>query len=127
MELGNFNYEVTDPETLPSSSHYKKPVSLLIANNPLDEPYVLKTYIKPGLYRHKDGKIEFVKEAYSLDALRGEDTMLISSRFNEGDSVEAGKRILKITKLGKTMAKGELNVKSQALVTAVKKHFKLPH
>jgi len=126
LELGNFNYEVTDPEALPSSSHYKKPVSLLIVNNPLTDDLVLKTKIDSGLYRFKDGKLSFVKEAYSLEDLRGEDTLLISSRFSQGDAIESGKRVLKITKFGKTMVKSDLNGKNQVLVDAVKKHFKLP-
>lgn len=126
LELGNFKYEVTDLEALPSSSRYKKPASLLIANNPLNEEVTVKKYIRPGIYSYKGGKISFVKEAYSLNDLRGEDTMLIFSRHNVGDVIEPGKRILKITKLGKSMAKGDLSVKNQAIVTAVKKHFNLP-
>jgi len=126
LELGNFRYEVTDQEALPSNSRYKKPASLLIVNNPTGEEFTLRKYIRPGVYKYKDGKISFVKEGYSLDALTGEDTMLIFSRHNDGDSVASGKRILKITKMGRTMTKGELNLKSQELVKAVKKHFRLP-
>jgi hypothetical protein len=126
LELGNYNYEVTDSEALPSSSSYKKPVSLMIINNPLSEEFVLKHYIKPGLYRYDTGTVKFVKEAYSLDELKGEDTMLIFCRHNEGEVVESGKRILKITKLGKTMNKGDLNLKAQEMVAAIKKTFDLP-
>jgi hypothetical protein len=126
LELANLNYEVTDWEALPSSTQYKKPASLLIVNNSLNEDVMIKKYIRPGMYRFKDGKLSFVREAYSLGALKGEDTLLIFSRHNEGELVESGKRILKITKLGKTMSKGELNTKNQDLVKAVKKHFKLP-
>jgi hypothetical protein len=112
---------------LPSHNRYKKPASLLIVNNPLDEDFTLKKYIRPGVYKITDGKIQFVKEAYSIDALRGEDQLLILSRFGEGDAVEPGKRILKIMKLGKSMKKGELNQKAEEAVLAVKKHFKLPN
>ncbi len=126
LELGNYKYEVTDLEALPSNSHYKKSVSLLIVNNPLSDDFTIRKYIRPGLYQYKDGKVSFVKDAYSLDALKGEDTMLIFSRHNAGSTVESGKRILKITKFGKSMSKGELNNKNQELVTAVKKHFGLP-
>lgn len=126
LELGNLKYEVTDQEALPSTSNFKKPASLLIINNPLGSDYTVSKYIRPGLYRYENGKIDFVKEAYSLDALKGEDTLLIFCRHAQGDTVGSGKRILKITKLGKTMSKGELNIKSQELVKAVKKQFKLP-
>ena len=126
LELGNFKYEVTNQEALPSNGHYKKSASLLIVNNPLQEDITVKRYVQPGLYRYKDGKISFVKDAYSLESIKGEDTLLISSRHNIGDVIESGRRILKITKQGRTMSKGELNAKTQDLVIAVKKHFKLP-
>jgi hypothetical protein len=126
LELGNFKYEVTDWEALPSNSQYKKPASLLIVNNPLAEEFTMRKYVRPGLYRHKDGKISFVKEAYSLDVLKGEDTLLIFCRYDQGDTIESGKRILKIIKIGKTISKGELNIKNQMIIKAVKKHFRLP-
>lgn len=126
LELGNLNYEVTDGEALPSSGRYKKPASLMIVNNPQTDDFVVKKYIRPGVYKFTDGKIQFVKEAYSVSALRGEDQLLILSRFNEGEAVEPGKRILKIMKLGKIMKKDELNPKAEEIVLAVKKHFKLP-
>jgi len=126
LELGNFKYEVTDLDALPSTSNYKKPVSYLIINNPLEEEFMLKHYIRPGLYRYKDGKVEFEKEAYSIKDLKGEDTMLIFCKFDEGETIDRGKRILKITKFGKTMAKSDLNIKTQQMVEAVKKTFDLP-
>ncbi len=125
LELGNFRYEVTDSEALPSTSNFKKPVSLLIVNNPLEEEMTLKKYIRPGVYKYKDGKVEFVKEGYSLEDLKGEDTMLIFCRYNQGDVIDSGRRVIKITKFGKSISKGELNIKSQDLVKAVKKTFRL--
>lgn len=126
LELGNFKYEVTDLEALPSMGRYKKPASLLIVNNPSADDFVLQKYIRPGVYRYRAGKVEFVKEAFTLDALKGEDMMLIFCRYNEGDTIESGKRILKIMKLGKTMSKKDLNPKSQEMVKAVKDTFGLP-
>lgn len=126
LELGNLEYEVTDLEGLPSSGRYKKPASLMIINNPRDEDFELAHDITPGVYKYADGKISFVKPAYSLDALRGEDTMLIMSRYNKGEVIEPGKRILKIVKLGKCISKGDLNTKNRAMVEAVKKAFDLP-
>lgn len=126
LELANFKYEVTDYEALPAMARYKKPVSYLIINNPLDEDFVMKKYVQPGVYRYKDGKLEFVKPAYSIEELKGEDTMLLISKYNQGDVVERGKRIIKITKFGKSITKGDLNIKNQQIVAAVKKTFKLP-
>ncbi len=126
LELGNITYEVTDLEALPSNGRYKKPVSLMIVNNPLEEEFVFKKYIKPGVYRYKNGRLNFVKEAYSIDSLQGEDTMLILSRHNAGSIVGPGKRVLKIIKFGKIMTKGDLSPKNQAIVAAVKKEFSLP-
>jgi hypothetical protein len=126
LELGNFKYEVTDYEALPAMARYKKPVSYLIINNPLEEEFTLDHEIKPGVYKLKDGKLEFVKAAYSIEELKGEDSMLIFCKYNQGDVIDRGKRILKITKLGKSMSKGDLNTKNQQLVKAVKETFGLP-
>lgn len=126
LELGNINYEVTNTEALPSGTNYKKSASLMVINNPLEEDLVLKHYISPGVYRYHEGEIEFVKPAYSLDALRGEDTILLLSRYNEGDVIGPGKRIVKITKFGKSISKKDLNPATQAIVAAVKRKFGLP-
>lgn len=126
LELGNFRYEVSDTDALPSAGRYDKPGSLLIVNNPLETDIVLDTYIKPGLYRFRQGKITFVRPAYSLESVKGEDTLLILSRFNQGETVGSGKRILKIMKTGRTMYKGELTPKAQQMVKAVKEAFNLP-
>ena len=96
-------------------------------NNPLDQDFKMPQYIKPGVYRQVGNRVEFVKPGFTLAALRGEDTMLIMSRHGQGDEVEAGRRILKIMKQGKTIAKtGDLNAKAQATVAAVRKTFDLP-
>jgi hypothetical protein len=127
LELGNFEYNVTDTEALPSSNRYKKPASLLIMNNTLDEDMVLKHEIKPGVYKLAGDKVEFVKEGFTLKSLRGEDQMLIFTRHAKGDTVERGRRVLKIMKYGKTMAKsGDLNKKTQAAIEAIKNTFELP-
>jgi hypothetical protein len=127
LELGNYEYTVKDTESLPSSSHYKRPVSLLVMNNPVDEDLILKHYIRPGLYRQVGDKIEFVKPAFTIQSLSGEDTMIIMSRHALGETVERGRRILKVIKYGKTMAKnGDLNAKGLATVNAIKNTFDLP-
>jgi hypothetical protein len=127
LELGNFRYEVTDTEALPSVARFKKPGSLMILNNQTDADFVLKHSIRPGVYKLVDDRVEFVKEGYALkDCGAGEDTLLIFCRYNEGETIARGRRILKIMKLGKTMADGDLNMKTQYLVRAVKNTFDLP-
>ncbi len=127
LELGNYEYDVTDTTALPSSTRYKKTASLMILNNPLDEDLVLKHYIKPGVYHQVGGKVEFVKDGYTLQSLKGEDTMLIMSRHAQGDSVERGRRVLKVMKYGKTMNRdGDLNAKGRATIQAIKNTFELP-
>jgi hypothetical protein len=126
LELGNYDYEVTDSEALPSTSRYKKPVSLLIMNNSYDHDLGLKHYIKPGLYRQEGDRVVFVRPAFTIQSLRGEDTMLIMSRHGEGDSVERGRRVLKVIKYGKTMARhGDVNAKGRATIDAIKNTFEL--
>ncbi len=126
LELGNYKYEVTDTEALPSSGQLDKPGSLLIINNPLDTEIVLDTYVRPGLYRFRQGKLTFVRPAFSLESVKGDDTLLILCRHNQGEAIGSGKRILKIMKTGRTMYKGELTPKAQQLVQAVKETFNLP-
>jgi hypothetical protein len=127
LELGNYRYEVTDTEALPSAARYKKPGSLMILNNQSSEDFVLKQYIRPGIYKLVGDRVEFVKDGYSLkDCRSGEDTMVIMCRYNEGETIERGKRILKIMKLGKTMKGSDLNPKAQQLVSAIKTTFNLP-
>lgn len=126
LELGNFDYEVKDLDALPSTGRYKKPVSYMIVNNPSEEPIEVTKYVRPGIYRLQGDKLVFEKEAYSIDQLKGENTMLILSRHSEGSLVEPGKRVLKIIKAGKSIANADLNKKSQHVVAVVKKHFNLP-
>jgi hypothetical protein len=127
LELGNLNYEVTDTTALPSSNRYKKRASLLILNNTLDEELILKHYIRPGMYKQVGNKVEFVKDGFTLQALKGEDTMLIMSRHAQGDGVERGRRILKVMKYGRVMARsGDLNAKGRATISAIKNTFELP-
>ncbi|MDB5170274.1 MAG: hypothetical protein JWN82_670 [Candidatus Saccharibacteria bacterium] len=127
LELGNFKYEVTDSEALPSVNKFDKPGSLLILNNTLDTDITLDTYIRPGLYRFRQGKITFIRPAYSLESVKGEDTLLILCRHNEGATIESGKRVLKIMKYGRTMYKGELTPKAQQMIQAIKETFNLPN
>lgn len=98
----------------------------MILNNMSDEDYILKQHIRPGVYKLVGDRVEFVKDGFSLKDARGEDTMIIFCRYNEGETIERGKRILKIMKLGKTMNDGGLNMKTQYLVAAVKRTFRLP-
>ncbi len=127
LELGNYNYKVIDDSALPSSGRYKKQVSLLVMNNPSGEELVLKHYIRPGIYKQKGNKVVFVKPATGLHALKGEDEMLIMSRHGKGASVEPGRRILKVVKFGKTIAKdSDINKKARKTVDAIKNTFELP-
>jgi hypothetical protein len=126
LELGNLDYKVEDVAALPSTGRSQKAASLVILNNSLDGELELKHYIKPGVYKQVGDRVEFVKPGYSLSDLRGEEQMLIFSRHGKGDMVERGRRIVKIMKYGKTMAKdGDLNAKGRSIVSAIKNTFEL--
>ena len=127
LELGNYEYTVTDTEALPSRGRYDKPASLMILNNPLDRELVLKHYIKPGVYSQKGNRIKYVKPGFTLSDLSTDDQMLIMSRHGQDDPIEAGRRVLKVMKYGKNMAKnGDLNRKGRATIAAIKATFDLP-
>lgn len=126
LELGNYKYDVTDSEALPSVSQYKRPASLLIVNNPLEEPLVLEHYINPGIYKLKGDEVEYLRSGYSLADIRQDDEIILSCRYNQGDTIGGGRRIIKIMKFGSTMAKGQLTPKTKKIVKAVKNTFALP-
>ncbi len=126
FEMGNYKYEVTNTEALPSISQYRKPASLLIINNPLEEDLVLSQYIKPGIYEQKRDSIKYIRPGYSLADLKNDDELIISCRYNRFDAVRSGKRVVKIMKFGELMSKGKLTPKARKLVKAVKNTFELP-
>ncbi len=126
FELGNYKYEVTDTEALPSISQYKKPASLLIINNPLEESLVLEHYIKPGVYKQKGDKVAYVRPGYLLADLKHDDELIISSRYGKGQEVISGRRILKVMKFGETMKNGQLTPRAKKLVRSIKATFELP-
>lgn len=126
LELGNYKYEVTDSEALPSTGRYDRPASLMIINNPLQEEFILNHYIRPGVYRYRQRKLSFVRPAYSLSGMKGDDLVLILCRHNKGSTISSGRRILKIMKFGAIIYKGELTPKNQQLVATVKQLFELP-
>lgn len=126
FELGNYEYEVTDTEALPSISQYEKPASLLIINNPLDEPLKIEHYIKPGIYKVKGDAVVYRRPGYSLADIKHDDEMIISSRYGQGQEIASGRRILKIMKFGETMKNGKLTPKSRKLVQTIKNTFDLP-
>lgn len=127
LELGNLDYTVTDSEGLPSTNRYDKPASLMILNNTLNEDLVLKQYIRPGVYRLRSGRVEYIRPGTTLGDLKSDDQMLIMTRYGAGETIESGRRVLKVMKYGKTMAKGgDLNIKGQAIVAAIKQTFDLP-
>jgi hypothetical protein len=127
LEFGNYKYEVTDLDALPSTAQAKKPLSYMLYNNPLPEDMVLEKYLKPGLYRFHDGQLTFVEPAYTIDALRDDESMLLLfCKYGEGDGIGRGKRIFKIIKYGKTMVRGDLNRSAQEVVLAVKDFLHVP-
>ncbi len=125
LEMGNYEYEVTDSDALPASWSYKRPVSYMIINNPTAEELIVTTDIAPGIYTITEKGLEFKKAAHSLTQLTTKNEVLILSRFSKGDTVGGSKRILKIIRLGASMKNGDLNKDNQELVQKVKKHFEL--
>jgi hypothetical protein len=126
LEMGNYDYEVTDLDALPSTGTYKRPVSYMIVTNKKDESIFLSRDIEPGIYTYTNGALKFSRPANSLTQLNTKNEILILSRFGKGSEVGSYKRILKIIKLGGSMKGKDLNKESQKLVEAVMKYFELP-
>lgn len=126
LELGNYDYEVTDSDALPSSWSYKRPVSYMIINNKSEDEITLTSEVKPGIYTITSDGLVFKKPAHSLTQLTTKNEVLILSRFTKGSVIGGSKRILKLVRLGTCMKSGDLNKDNQQLVAKVTKHFNLP-
>lgn len=126
LELGNYEYEVTDSDALPASWSYKRPVSYMIILNRSDEEITLESEIKPGIYTITEDGLEFKKPAHSLIQLTTKNEVLVLSRFTKGSTIGGSKRILKMIRLGTCMKNGDLNKDNQKLVQKVSNHFNLP-
>lgn len=127
LELGNFKYEVDDAEALPTMSSLDEAYSYLILGNQIDGSQVLKTEVKNGIYKVNDDGLTYVASSYSVDDLPDENHIVIFCKFEKGDEIVRGKRILKIVKRGATMdpETKDLDASAQKLVSIVKKHFKI--
>lgn len=127
LELGNFKYEVDDAEALPTMSSLDDAYSYLILSNQLDGSQILKTDVKNGIYKVGQDGLTYVRASYSVEDLPDEDHIIIFCKFQKGDEIVRGKRILKIVKKGVTMDSKtqDLDKPAQRLVQIIKKHFKL--
>lgn len=127
LELGNYKYEVNDLDALPSMYSLDEKYSYMILNNLVDRPIKLEKEIKTGLYRIEKGTLTFIKPSYTIEDIKDDRYLLIFSKYSKGETVERGKRILKMVKRGGCMAaNGDLDLKSQKLAQLVKEEFAIP-
>lgn len=127
LELGNFKYEVNDSETLPTMSSLDEIHSYLILCNQLEGEQILKVEIKNGIYKITGSGLQFIKPSYSIEDLPDENHVIILSRFNKGDTIRRGARLLKIVKKGSTLdpETGDLHKPAQRMIEKIKNHFKI--
>ena len=127
LELGNLKYEVDDLEALPTMNSVNDPYSYLILNNFRDTPLEFKKDITSGIYEYgDDGEIHYVTSSYRIGDLENDRQFILFSSRRKGDTVEAGKRILKIIKPGRSMDEvGEIDEPHQKLVEAIKRYFEI--
>lgn len=125
LELGNLKYEVDDLEALPTMNSVNDPYSYLILNNFLDVPFVFKRDVTSGIYESgENGEIRYVKPSYKISDLENDNQFILFSSRRKGDTVEAGKRILKIIKPGRSMTpEGDIDEAHQKLIEAIKQYF----
>ena len=128
LELGNFKYEVDDLDAIPGMYSLDEKYSYLILNNLTDGNFKLEKDILNGLYRiDKGGAVSYVRPSYSVADLKDDRYVLIFSKYSKGETVQRGKRILKITRKGSSIAgNGDLDPKSQRLIKAIKQEFSIP-
>jgi hypothetical protein len=127
LELGNYKYEVEDLEALPSMYSLDQKYSYMILNNLVDRPIKLEKEIRTGLYRLEKGTLTYIKPSYTIEDIKDDRYLLIFSKYGKGESVERGKRVLKIIRRGSCMAaNGDLDLKNQKLVQLIKEEFAIP-
>jgi hypothetical protein len=127
LELGNFKYEVDDAEALPTMGSLDDAYSFLILSNQVDGSQIMKTTIKNGIYQVNGKELTYVKGSFSVGDLPDENHIIIFCKFQEGDEIVRGKRILKIIKRGASMDQKtqDLDTDSQKLVRTIKEYFKI--
>jgi hypothetical protein len=125
LELGNFRYEVDDPEALPTMSSLDDAYSYLILSNQLEGSQTLQVDIVNGIYKVAEDGLSYVKASYSVGDLSDGDHVIIFCKFQKGEEIIRGKRILKIVKKGQTMdpQSNDLDASAQKLVQIIKRHF----
>jgi len=127
LELGNYKYEVEDLEALPSMYSLDQKYSYMILNNLVDQPIKLEKEIRTGLYRLEKGTLTYIKPSYTIEDIKDDRYLLIFSKYGKGETVERGKRVLKIIRRGSCMAaNGDLDLKNQKLVQLIKEEFAIP-
>lgn len=127
LELGNFKYEVDDADALPTMSSLDDAYSYLILSNPLDGSQTLETRIQNGIYRVDNDGLTYIKNSFSVEDLPDDQHIIVFCKFNKGETIVRGKRLLKIVKRGVTMdpETSDLDESTQKLITIMKKHFKI--
>lgn len=125
LELGNYKYEVEDLDALPTMNNTSTAYSFLILNNQIDGPLKLSQEVTNGIYSiNEGGAIEYIKPGYSIIDLKSDNQFIVFCKYRKGDSIERGKRILKIVKKGRSMAEdGDLNEEYQNFIKLIKLHF----
>jgi hypothetical protein len=126
LELGNYKYEVEDQEALPTMGTTSQPYSYLILHNLLDGDFTLETHVRNGIYEYDGEKLTYVKKGYSVADIENENQMILFCKFSKGDTIQRGKRILKVVKPGLSMENGDLDKDHQKLIDVIKKQFELP-
>lgn len=129
LELGNYKYEVNDLESLPGMNSLKEKYSYLILNNQTHDSFELKRDISVGLYSYDEeaGTLTRKKVSYSVEDIEDESDILLFCKFQKGDTIGRGKRILKIVKKGGTMADdADLDEPAQRLIEVIKRTFSIP-
>jgi len=127
LELGNYKYTVEDLDALPNMYSLDDRYSYMILNNLVDRPIKLQKEIKTGLYRIEKGTLTYINPSYTIDDIKDDRYLLIFSKYDKGEIVDRGKRVLKVIKRGSCMAaNGDLDIKSQKLIQSIKEEFAIP-
>jgi len=125
LEVGNYDYEITNLAAIPNHITGQGAVSYLIQNNKNVGNFTMPSYIKPGVYSLKDGKLEHLRHGYSINDLKKKNEFLLFSSLVEGNVVSEGERLYTVTFKGNGMEKDDddINQSSKDIFAAINEHY----
>lgn len=91
LELGGFDYRITDDYVAPAA-----PAALLLLQNQRNKTERLVNTVRSGIYRWRDGTLEFIRPDCAFSDEDDKDSVLIQAYVPKGAVVKPGERLVAV-------------------------------